>query len=90
MPNLNYNVPQDVPRNGTQDVPRKNRDNPLDIQILNMIKKDNKVSTEKMAMALGISSKTVKRHIKDLDIIQFVGRGCNGHWEIIKKEKVIS
>lgn len=82
MPNLNYNVPQDVPR--------KNRDNPLDIQILNMIKKDNKVSTEKMAMALGISSKTVKRHIKDLDIIQFVGRGCNGHWEIIKKEKVIS
>lgn len=94
MSNLNYNVPQDVPRNGTQDVPldvpRKNRDNPLDIQILNMIKKDNKVSTEKMAMALGISSKTVKRHIKDLDIIQFVGRGCNGHWEIIKKEKVIS
>ena len=94
MPNLNYNVPQDVPRNGTQDVPldvpRKNRDNPLDIQILNMIKKDNKVSTQKMAMALGISSKTVKRHIKDLDIIQFVGRGCNGHWEIIKKEKVIS
>lgn len=94
MPNLNYNVPQDVPRNGTQDVPldvpRKNRDNPLDIQILNMIKKDNKVSTEKIAMALGISSKTVKRHIKDLDIIQFVGRGCNGHWEIIKKEKVIS
>lgn len=86
MPNLNYNVPQDVPL----DVPRKNRDNPLDIQILNMIKKDNKVSTEKMAMALGISSKTVKRHIKDLDIIQFVGRGCNGHWEIIKKEKVIS
>ena len=82
MPNLNYNVPQDVPR--------KNRDNPLDIQILNMIKKDNKVSTEKMAMALGISSKTVKRHIKDLDIIQFVGCGCNGHWEIIKKEKVIS
>ena len=86
MPNLNYNVP----RNGTQDVPRKNRDNPLDIQILNMIKKDNKVSAEKMAMALGISSKTVKRHIKDLDIIQFVGRGCNSHWEIIKKEKVIS
>ena len=106
MPNLNYNVPQSNTQDGTQDVPRnvpwnvpwnvprnvprKNRDNPLDIQILNMIKKDNKVSTEKMAMALGISSKTVKRHIKDLDIIQFVGRGRSGHWEIIKKEKVIS
>lgn len=94
MPNLNYNVPQDVPRNVPwnvpRNVPRKNRDNPLDIQILNMIKKDNKVKYRKNGMALGISSKTVKRHIKDLDIIQFVGRGRSGHWEIIKKEKVIS
>ena len=49
----------------------------------NMIKKDNKISTEKMAMTLGISSKTVKRHIKDIGIIRFVGRGSNGHWEII-------
>ena len=43
MPNLNYNVPQDVPRN----VPQKKESNPLEIQILNMIKKDNKISTEK-------------------------------------------
>ena len=76
---LNYNVPQDVPRN----VPQKKESNPLEIQILNMIKKDNKVSTEKMAMTLGISSKTVKRHIKDIGIIRFIGRGSNGHWEII-------
>lgn len=79
MPNLNYNVPQDVPRN----VPQKKESNPLEIQILNMIKKDNKISTEKMAMTLGISSKTVKRHIKDIGIIRFIGRGSNGHWEII-------
>ena len=56
MLNLNYNVPQDVPRN----VPQK-----------------------KMAMTLGISSKTVKRHIKDIGIVRFIGRGSNGHWEII-------
>ena len=62
---------------------RKKESNPLEIQILNMIKKDNKISTEKMAMALGISSKTVKRHIKDIGIVRFVGRGSNGHWEII-------
>lgn len=79
MPNLNYDVPQDVPRN----VPQKKESNPLEIQILNMIKKDNKISTEKMAMTLGISSKTVKRHIKDIGIVRFVGRGSNGHWEII-------
>ena len=39
--------------------------------------------SEKMAMTLGISSKTVKRHIKDIGIVRFVGRGSNGHWEII-------
>lgn len=50
---------------------------------MDTIKKDNKISTEKMAMTLGISSKTVKRHIKDIGIIRFVGRGSNGHWEII-------
>lgn len=87
MPNLNYNIPQDVPRNVPQNVPRnvpqKKESNPLEIQILNMIKKDNKISTEKMAMTLGISSKTVKRHIKDIGIIRFIGRGSNGHWEII-------
>lgn len=79
MPNLNYDVPQDVPRN----VPQKKESNPLEIQILNMIKKDDKISTEKMAMTLGISSKTVKRHIKDIGIVRFIGRGFNGHWEII-------
>ena len=39
--------------------------------------------SEKMAMTLGISSKTVKRHIKDIGIVRFIGRGSNGHWEII-------
>ena len=41
-------------------------------------------SSEKMAMTLGISSKTVKRHIKDIGIVRFIGRGSNGHWEIIE------
>lgn len=78
MPNLNYNVPQDVP----QDVPQEDSSAPIDVQIVNMIKKDKKISTDKMAMVLGISSKTVKRHIKELKIIHYVGRGSNGHWEI--------
>lgn len=83
MPNLNYNVPQNVPQDVPRNVPQKKESNPLEIQILNMIKKDNKISTEKMAMTLGISSKTVKRHIKDIGIVRFIGRGSNGHWEII-------
>ena len=78
--NVPRNVPQDVPRN----VPQKKATDPLKVQILNMIKRNNKISTDKIAMALGISSKTVKRHIKDIGKVRFIGRGSNGHWEIIK------
>ena len=74
MPNLNYNVPQDVPQDK------------LDMQILDLIRKDNKISTEKMAIALGVSSKTIKRHIKEMDNVCYVWRGFSGHWEITDKE----
>lgn len=82
MPNLNYdvprNAPQSVPRNVPRDVPRDN----IEGQIISLIQKNNKISTEKMAMILGISSKTVKRHIKQMDHVNYIGRGANGHWEI--------
>jgi len=94
MPNLNYNVPQDVPQDVPQVVPQDvpqvvPQDVPqdkLDMQILDLISKDNKISTEKMAIALGVSSKTIKRHIKEMDNICYVGRGFSGHWEITDKE----
>ena len=90
MPNLNYNVPQDVPRNVPhnvpQDVPRNvpqdAKKNQLETQIVNLIRKDSKISTEKIAMALGVSSKTIKRHIKAMDYVNYVGRGSNGYWEV--------
>ena len=56
------------------------------MQILDLIRKDNKISTEKMAIALGVSSKTIKRHIKEMDNVCYVGRGFSGHWEITDKE----
>ena len=55
MPNLNYNVPQDVPK----DVPQDD----LDLKILGLIRQNNKMSTEKMAHALNVNAKTIKRHI---------------------------
>lgn len=33
-------------------------------------------------MSLGVSSKTIKRYIKEMKYIRFVGRGSNGHWEV--------
>ena len=86
MPNLNYNVPQDVLQDVPQVVPQDVPQDKLDMQILDLISKDNKISTEKMAIALGVSSKTIKRHIKEMDNICYVGRGFSGHWEITDKE----
>ena len=82
MPNLNYddtwNVPRNVPRNVPQNVPQDK----IDSQIISLIQKDNKISTEKIAMILGVSSKTIKRHIKKMNYVNYIGRGANGHWEI--------
>ena len=82
MPNLNYDVPQGVPQDVPQDVPQGK----LDAQIVDMIRKDSKISTEKIAIELGVSSKTIKRHIKEMDNVSFVGRGFSGHWEITDDE----
>ena len=74
MPNLNYDVPQGVPQDK------------LDVQMIDLIHKDNKISTEKIAVALVVSSKTIKRHIKELDNVTYVGSGFTGHWEIKDNE----
>ena len=73
MPNLNYGVPQRV----TQD--------DLDARIIALIKKDSKISAEKLGMALGVSVRTIRRHIKQMDNVRFVGRGFSGHWEVDEK-----
>lgn len=53
---------------------------------MDLIRKDRKISTEKMAIVLGVSSKTIKRHIKEMNNVCYVGRGFSGHWEITDDE----
>ena len=50
-----YDVPQNVPQNVPQGVLQDN----LDVQILELIRKNNRTSTERIATALGVSSKTI-------------------------------
>lgn len=50
--------------------------------IISLIRTDSKISTEKIAIALGVNSKTIKRHIEEMDYVNYVGRGFSGHWEI--------
>ena len=73
MPNLNYGT-----QDGTQDGTQKNEGT----RIIELIRNDSKISTEKIAEQLGISIRTVKRRIKELNNVKFIGRGINGHWEI--------
>ena len=52
--------------------------------IIDMIKKDNRVSRKYMAETLGVSEKTITRHIKAISGVRYVGKGKNGHWEVDK------
>lgn len=82
MPNLNYGVTQGVTQDATQDVTQDVTQDDLDARIIALIKKDSKISAEKLAMALGVSVRTIRRHIKQMDNVRFVGRGFSGHWEV--------
>ena len=63
-------VPQGVPQDH------------LDVQILELIGANDKISTESIAKTLGVSSKTIKRRIKEMDNVRYIGSGYSRHWEI--------
>lgn len=67
----------------TQDVTQDVNSNDLDTQIINLIKKDDKISTEQMSKILEVSTRTIKRHIKEMNNIKYIGSGYSGHWEIL-------
>ena len=95
MPNLNYSVPQgvsqdvtqDVSQDVTQDVSQDVAQDDLDAKIIALIKRNNKISTEKMGMMLGVSTRTILRRIKKLDNVHYIGRGFSGHWEVDNQSK---
>ena len=78
--NLNYgtNYATQVKQNSTQG------DTQDDTQekIIKMIEENPRVSTSDMAKRLGIGIATVKRKIKKMPNISYVGSGYSGHWEI--------
>ena len=91
MPNLNYNAlqsgTQDSTQDSTQDGTQDGTQDDLSMKIKSLIQKDNKISTEKMSMVLGTSIRTIKRRIKEMQDVCFVGHGFHGHWEITEREK---
>ena len=79
--NYKLNVPQAVPQGLLQTVSQDD----LNLQIIDLIKQNNKFSTFEIATKLGVSDKTIKRHIKNIKCLRYVGSGYSGHWEINEK-----
>ena len=90
--NLNYgtNYATQVKQNGTQgDTQDDTRDDTqgdtqddTEEKIIKMIKDNPQVSTADMAKELKIGIATVKRKIKKMSNVSYVGSGYSGHWEI--------
>ena len=74
-------VSQEVPQGVLQDR------SALRQTILDMIRRDSKVSREDIAKKTNVSVKTIQREIKRMPNIRYVGSGYSGHWEIITSEE---
>ena len=69
-------------KNGTQGDTQDDTQGDTQEKIIKMIEENPRVSTSDMAKRLGIGSATVKRKIKKMPNISYVGSGYSGHWEI--------
>ena len=76
MPNLNYDDTQDDTQDGTQE--------DIYALILEMIKRNNKISVKQMSEKLGITIRTVRRKIKEMDNVEYISHGYSGYWKIKK------
>lgn len=66
----------------TQDDTQCDTQDDTQEKIIKMIKANPQVSTASMAEELGIGVATVKRKIKKMPNVSYVGSGYSGHWEV--------
>ena len=69
-------------QDGTQDGTQGGTQDKLQKQIFDMIEENPQISTSEIATKLGVGVRTVKRRIKQMTNIVYVGSGYSGHWEI--------
>ncbi len=81
--NLNYVEGQDVTQDDTQDDIQGDIQKTDELLIIELIKANNKITTKEIADKIGISPITVKRKIKKMPNVVYVGSGYSGHWEVI-------
>ena len=86
--NLNYGssyatqTNENVTQGDTQDDTQGDTQDDTQEKIIKMIEKNPRISTADMAKELGIGIATVKRKIKKMTNVSYIGSGYSGHWEI--------
>ena len=73
-------VAQDVAHSVAQDVAHDKI--ALVEFIKEKIRENDKITRKTIADEAGVSVKTIERTIKEMDNLQYVGSGSNGHWEL--------
>lgn len=88
LENISDTAKYQVNINGTQGEKNDTQNKRLEEysrKITEFIKNDNTITTEKLAHSLGVSVRTIKRYIKLMGNVKYVGSGFSGHWVIIGK-----
>ena len=78
--NVPHDVPHSVPHSVPHDVPQ-GRDELIEF-IKAQVRLNNKITRQAIAEGAGVSVKTIQRTLKEIDNLQYVGSGNNGHWEL--------
>lgn len=63
---------------GTQDGTQES----IDTFVINLIRHNPKINAKEISETLGISVRTVRRKLKEMDNVKYIGHGYSGHWEI--------
>lgn len=69
-----HDVPHNVPRNVPHEI------------ILKEIQKNKHITQSELANQFGVTTRTIKRWMQQMQNVRYIGRGSNGHWEIIDEE----
>ena len=46
------------------------------------IRLNNKITRQAIADEIGVSKKTIERHMKEINNLKYIGSGNNGYWEL--------
>ena len=73
--------------NVRQNVRQRTKDFVLDKNIydliISQIKGNNKITLKEIALVAGVSERTIRRYIKSMSNVKYIGSGYSGHWEIL-------